>query len=289
MRKLISLGILIFSSLIFSACNPLLNKSKSGLQVITNDIKASLFLNDEYLDKTPYINKQIKPGIYTLKIQPDDEKYVPYETSITLNQGLLTVVTWKSGETAETSGGVFYEMEKLMDKNQTEISFKTIPDNTIIKFDNQDQEFTPLVISDMTEGDHEFEITLPSYVTQHHSINAVKGHRINVTVVLAKSSQTIDSNEPTVVSDSAEVVKNSLDEAEEKQEIEVVKIKSTNYFNNGIEVLRVRQTPESTGAELGFVESGKEYPLLDKQNNWYKIKFDSKQGYIKSTYAEIIN
>ncbi len=53
--------------------------------------------------------------------------------------------------------------------------------------------------------------------------------------------------------------------------------------------MRVRDDPSINGIELGFVKVNENYQLLDKQNNWYKIKFDGKEGFIKSSFAEIIN
>ena len=63
MKKKILIVILIIivvvvALLVFSF-NPLENKIKSGIQVITDDITASLFLDGKYLDKTPYINKKV--------------------------------------------------------------------------------------------------------------------------------------------------------------------------------------------------------------------------------------
>src|SRR3990167_1732841 len=117
MRKvLISLAsilILIIVVMIARGINPLELKLKAGLLVTTDDIPASLFLNDQYLDKSPYQDKKIQPSTYTLRIVPDDASFVSYELPVTLHKGIITVVTWKPGPTAETTGGVIYEMERL--------------------------------------------------------------------------------------------------------------------------------------------------------------------------------
>lgn len=165
-KKLGFVLILLTSSVLFSACsNPLDRRNVGGLQVITQDVPSSLFLDGQYLDKTPYINKTIKPGTYTLKIEPDNTNLVAHEAVITVRKGLLTVVTWKPGARAETSGGVVYEMEPIAG-GKTELSFTTIPDNAIIRIDEGEQKFSPLVVADLEPGHHQLEVSLPSYVTQ---------------------------------------------------------------------------------------------------------------------------
>lgn len=307
-RKVISLFFIVFLSAILSACNPLESKTKAGLQVITNDIPVSLFLDDQYLDKSPYINKEIKPGRYSLRIVPENTELVPYETTINLNKGLLTVVTWKPGRTAETSGGVVYEMETLSNKKQAEVSFISIPDNTIINFDNQEPQFSPLIMQSLEPGHHEFEIKLPSYETQKHTINVVEGHRLIVSVKLAKNSGEITPLTVKKVEQEKEATPGSQiipevtiatltasEEAKEKASIEPiagekVRILSTKYYQNEVEGLKVRDNNGPSGKEIGFAKVKSEYKYLDEtKDGWFKIDFEGKEGWVSGTYAEIVD
>ena len=175
-------------------------KAKSGLQVVMEETKpASLFLNDEFLDKTPYIFKDLKPGIYKLKIVPKDKKLAEYETQVTLTVGTLTVVTWNPGKTPETSGGIIFELlpSQTADKTKAEIDFSTIPDNVIITFDNQPQTFSPLILKNVEPGNHELEVKLPSYQTQKLTLNAIAGKKLQVTIKLAKQLELADLPKPT--------------------------------------------------------------------------------------------
>lgn len=310
MKKFLYVLLIGSASLFFSACSILDSKTKAGLQVITNDVPVSLFLDDQYLDKTPYINKEIKPGKYTLKIVPEDTELTPYETSINLNKGLLTVVTWKPGKTAETSGGVIYEMETLSNKKESEVSFITIPDNTIINFDNQEPQFAPLILQGLEPGHHEFEIKLPSYETQKHTINVVEGHRLIVSAKLAKNSgsstpssetaNTLEKAEPSTPGSQIipEVTIATLTASEDaKLEAKAltvdgakVKILPTNFFQNGEEVLRVRDSSGPSGNEIGFAKVKSEYSYLgETKNGWYKIQFEQNEGWVSATYAELLD
>jgi hypothetical protein len=298
MKKAMLMAVGVLASLVFSACNPLDSKLKAGLQVITTDVPSSLFLNDQYLDKTPFIGKDLKPGQYKLRIQPEDPTLVPHETSISLKKGLLTVVTWKPGQLVETSGGVTYEMEPLQDRSATELSFVTVPDNAIIKIDNQENIFSPVVETGIAAGQHEFEVSLPSYESQKHTINVVAGYRITITVKLAKNVTT-DGTPILNSTATPNATPNPATSAAQPRLTPTptpapvitgpsVTIKPTNYLVNGKQVLRVRDTSNSSGKELGFANVGDSYSYLGvTQNGWYKISFNGAEGWVNATYATL--
>lgn len=309
MRKCALLLLVLISSLFFSACNPFDSQTKAGLQVITGDIPASLFLDNQYLEKTPYIGKDIKPGQYTLRIQPDDAALTPYETTITLRKGLLSVVTWQPGARPELSGGVTYEMEKLSNGKATEVAVVTIPDGAIITFAGREKEFAPINITDMKPGEQSFEVSLPSYETQKHSINIVAGHRTTITVKLAKSEAVpLEAMTKLTASPSAAIAATpsallTTRQASAAAQLKTptiatsatkvagprVKIKPTGYRVNNQEVLRVRNAASSAGAEIGLAPVGNEYAYSgESAAGWYKITFNGQIGWVSSQYVELI-
>lgn len=279
--------ILIGSTFLLSGCSVLNRKNVAGLQVITSNTPSSLFLDGQYLDKTPYINKTIQPGEYTLKIQPDDQELISHETQISLRKNTLTVVTWKPGNRSENSGGVIYEMEKIK-SNQGELSFITIPDNSIIKFDQGEQQFSPLVLRNIEPGHHRFEISLPSYEKQQHTINVIKGYRINITAKLAKANPPEERTKNSVV--PAAPVENELESAPAASiSGQLLTIKTTGFFQNEVEVLKVRAASNSTAKIVGYAKSGQNYPYLTTTPNkdWYQIKLDQIQGWVSGAYVEL--
>ncbi|HEX7017929.1 MAG TPA: PEGA domain-containing protein [Patescibacteria group bacterium] len=290
---------LVVSSFILSGCNLLNRRNVAGLQVITNDVPVSVFLNDQYLDKSPLIVKDLKPGTYTLEIQPDDATLVPYETQVTLRKGLLTVVTWKPGTTPETSGGVIYELEEIADSSKTEVSVVSLPDGAIISLDQGTKEFAPTLMTELTPGNHEFEASLPSYETQQHTINAVQGHRLHITVKLAKSERNGATPTPaaspaaptatisaTTATPSAQPLRTAV--SNPTLTGPTVTIEPTNYFQNGVEGLRVRDQASPAGKEIGFAESSKSYVYLgETENGWYKIQIGTLTGWVSGQYATL--
>lgn len=293
MRKILFLSCLVGASLLFAGCNPLEWKQQAGLQVMTSEVPSSLFLDDQYLDKTPFINKKIKPGNYTLRIQPDDSSFVPYDIPITLHKGTISVVTWKPNTSLETSGGVMYEMKKLSDSQKIELEFQTIPNNAILTLDGENKQFSPLVLSDITEGTHSFTVSLPSYEIQEHSVTLLKGYKVTVTVILGKTkeaetpqTETTPLPENSVTTPSPEATASSMSSFNTSDT--QVQILKTGFFVNDKEVLRVRSTPSSAGEEIGFATVGMLYPYKEEKAGWFAIDFEKKVGWISSQFSQKI-
>lgn len=307
MKKFFLVLPLIFA-LLFSGCSMVKDKNKAGLQIITNNESVLIFLNNQYIDKSPYINKSLQPNEYILRLEPEDRSLSAYEVPITLRKGLLTVVTWKPGASPETSGGVIYELEPIDNKKIAEVSFISFPDNTIIQFDKKEKQFSPLIITDLEPGHHEFEANLPSYESQKHTINLVAGHRLNINLKLAKvTTETETKPSPTDLPNPPETKKDALESSpsakisreeflnnsnnQSNQAIvgNRIKILPTNFYMNGEEVLRVRESSSANSKELGFAQVGQEYAYLDEENNgWYKIKFNQQEGYVSKQFCQLI-
>ncbi|MBU0579205.1 SH3 domain-containing protein [Patescibacteria group bacterium] len=285
------ISILLLTTFFFTGCTFFDKKNVAGLQVITNNTSSSLFLDGQYLDKTPFIDKAIKPGKYTLKIEPDDTNLASYETQVVLRKGLLTVVTWKPGDRPETSGGIIYEMEEIK-SNQGELSFITIPDNTIISFDQGEQQFSPLALKNIEPGHHQFELSLPSYEKQQHTINVVKGHRITITAKLARAVPPDDKEENNSIQTTD---KRIFDLASESAQVstssgQLVTIKATNFFQDGAEVLKVRSLASPSAEIVGYAKVGQDYPYLNETSEgWYKIQLNEQTGWVSGQYTENIH
>lgn len=288
---------------LLSGCTLLNRQTTGGLQILTSEKPSSVFLDGQYLEKTPFIEKNLKPGTYPLRIEPDDPDLAPYETSVTLRSGLLTVVTWKPEKNPELSGGVVYEMEPLKNKKQAEVSFITVPDGAIIAFDELEKEFSPTTFPNLSEGEHTFEITLPSYETQKHTLNVVPGYRVQVRAKLAKlagadsaklappvTEEVSPSVEEVVATTSAALSDQPPTASSSADGAKLVLIKPTNFFIEGIESLRVRNNPNTESSTLGYAASGSSYPYLGESlGGWFKIRFEQKEGWVSSSFADVQN
>lgn len=275
-----NLLVVLVAGLLLSGCTFFDKPKPAGLQIVTTDQAASVFIDGQYLEKSPLIEKNLKPGEYLIKIEPDDNALAHYETPVTLKAGVITVLTWKAGPTAEMSGGVLYEMETLKDRSASEITFVTIPDGVIISFDGGEKQIAPISITNVEPGQHTFEAGLPSFESQKHTINALAGQRMIVTIKLAKNDLL-----PTATPQPSPT---ETPAANEKSELsETVTIIKTNFFRNGVQVLRIRALPNSESEEIGWAEVGKSYPVLDRDpSGWLKISFDQETtGWVSEKYT----
>lgn len=267
--------------------NPFDKKLKSGLQVKTFDTPASLFLNGQYLDKSPFIDDNIMPGNYQLKIVPDDSSLASYELPIVLNQGLLTAVVWKPGKTIETSGGVVLSLEPLPSNKNTEVSIVSNPDGALVTFDELKESFTPTVIKDVEPGNHELEIALVSFDSNKNTVKVIEGHKLNVFIKLAKSSEAS-------LPENADKAQTETNEAETIVTQPAITITATNFFQGETEVLRVRKESSLTSEQVGFITVNQDYHFTQEENGWYFVEFEdptdnqTKQGWINGEYAQVV-
>ncbi len=280
------------SSLIFSGCTFLEKQSVAGLQVMTENDTAAVFLNDQYLDRTPLINKQLKPGTYQLRLEPNKPSLASYQTQIVLRKNLLTVVNWQAGESVESSGGVIYELEPISGK-RSEISFITIPDNVLVKLDDKEQTFSPITYQDLTPGSHSFSLFLTAYEKQKHTLEVPQGHRVTVTAKLARLDDETFINEVLPEKNTKVSAREASLAAQlgTKQPTATqsgrIFIQPTGYFEGEKEVLKVRAEPDITSDQIGVVTAGKSYPFLDKSHDWYQILFANQTGWISASYAQL--
>jgi len=287
---LFSLIIIIVLVLVLNGNQLLALKQKAGLQVNTDNIPATLFLDDQYLDKSPFIDKKIQPKNYVLRIQPDDSAYASYETPIKLNKGTITVVNWKPKLSLETSSGVIYEMEKLKN-NDTQIELQSIPDGAIITMDQGSKQFSPLLVAGVAEGIHEFEVSLPSYETQQHTFNVPKGYRVAITVILGRTTEDLNLDTQQNNQQNTQQETNSKPDLLETTTSTTgpqVQILQTGFFVNDQEVLRVRESASQNALELGFALVGKYYPYLGEITDWLQINFDGQPGWVSAKYSQKI-
>ncbi len=319
MKKWLFGLIFLIGATVFSGCSVLSFNQKGGLQVTASDNEpAHVYLDGKLAGTTPYVDKELKPKDYTLEIRPDNTQLATYETKVSVKNNLLTYVAWKLGNRPETSGGVIYEMEKLTDNKSSELSINTIPDGSIVQVDGKAQGFSPVLVEHLSAGEHEYEVSLPSYQVQKNTINVVQGFRMNISLKLAKQ-ENVPSATPAAeqaMGDVSEVIatgsatpkptatpsatpklgttaSSSAVVADPHPEIPKPKIliKPTGYTDpaSGKEALHVRNSasPDSTSPGLVFV--GEEYPYLKQfLDGWYKITYKGGVGWVSGQYVQLI-
>ncbi len=309
------LSVIILSAAIFLYFNPPKAINFAGLQVEYqgSDQYASVFLDNQYLEKAPLSERNIRSGDYILKIVPDDQNLAEFSTPITLNTGTLTVVSYHPGGSAKESSASIYELEPIANLKDTGIvSFETYPENALLSFAEGATQYTPISLENLSPQEYSYSVSLPSYKMQENTLQVLAGYKITATIKLAKLSPSDTDQTPTDTDldlSASESTKIKQDQTQDESwgvadasliTGKKVKIKSTNFFIDNQEVLRVRAAADKNAKELGFAQTNFYYPYLkDLENNpestqssqlndWLKIKFEGQEAWVSAEFAELI-
>lgn len=310
MKKLWLLLPIVCALAVFLTIDPLHKRSKAGLKVEYQAGQASIFLNDQFVEKAPTTLTDLNSGNYILRITPDDPNLASFTTPLYLEKGTLTLVVYNPNSTAKTSSSTIFELKKLTNAqaNQATIRFESYPENAFVSFDDQEVQFSPLEIT-TTPGDHHFSVTLPSYEEQNHTINLLAGYQTLVTISLAKVSseaatEATPSPETTIIQDR---YNQNILEASQSSEIlgPKVRIKATGYFEGNQEGLNVRDAATTSATTIGLAKVGYYYPYIGNNQAsesarlasdagqltsplWYQIRYLNQTAWINGSYAELI-
>ncbi|MBI5151410.1 MAG: PEGA domain-containing protein [Candidatus Pacebacteria bacterium] len=304
MKKVI---VLVLAAVLLSGCTfPGFATKKAGLQVSTSTgEKASVFVDGISVGQTPLKSEDLKPGSRTIKLVPEDTSKASYETTVSLTGGNISVVNWTFGKTLEESGGEIFELSKGSNRNKSELSIVTNPDNIIVKVDGQSKGFSPLVLDDLVEGSHSLTMTAPGFIERTTNPKLVKGYRLTVTTKLAREvmKQGVEeaTPEPTPALTPSPSPKASVKPTQKpiapptasgsssiktttKPPLPYVEVKET-----GTGWLRVRADANGTSEELAKLDVGSLVPYLNQATNgWLKIEYQTgKQGWVSGQYAVV--
>ncbi len=247
---------------------------------VDSDPVSTVFINGQEVGRTPF-ESNMQPGEITIRLIPDSFQVplVPYETKIDLVQGVKTVLRREFGESEDYSGGEILSFEKL-DKNRIGLVVVTIPDKAKLRIDNGEEVLTPYKTSSISEGQHSLTISADGFLEKNINIKTYKGYKLTAIVKLKRKPQT----------EEGQTTEGSLEKAESSEYLGEVEIMQTD-----VGFLRVRDEPSTLAKEVGRVEPGKKYPLveIDEETRWYKIEYQKTEsggsyGWISNQYAKLI-
>lgn len=247
--------------------------SVAGLKVVSNP-PASVFLNDELLGKTPYEDK-LSSGEYILKLIPEESAtgVSSWQGKVTLNPSVLTFVNRDLDKSELTSAGEIVFMEKI-NENEAQIAVFSTPDVVDVLLDGQKKGQTPILLRDVTDGDHDIAASSPGFLSRTVRIQTIPGFKVIVNFSLALDE----------TSKLTEEGRDEKGEEREKEEKPYVLIKDT-----PTDFLRVREGPSTATKELSKVKPGEKYPFFEEKDGWFKIEYeDEKEGWVSGRYAEKI-
>lgn len=240
----------------------------SGLLIETSPA-STVYINGEEVGRTPYTSIR-KPGEITLRCIPDSfgTPLAPFEEKISLVSGVETVVRRYFGISDVFTEGEVLSFEKMPDRNATGITVVTEPENVQIRVNGADRGVTPFTTKTVNEGITKLNLVAAGYKDREVEVNLVKGYGLIAFIKMSKTEAVV------------------LPDNEEKETgVKVVKILDT---PTGF--LRVRKEASSSAVEVGRVNEGEEYNLIEESNagDWFKISpLQGVEGWVTAQYSEI--
>ncbi len=294
------IGLLLIGG--FFGIRSLLSSRKKAALSVAATPKSTIFLDGEHLGQTPYYNEKLKAGEYVLKIVPESSGQAlnVWEGRVNLSPGILTVVNRELGLTQENSSGEILSFEPLADKNATSIAVVTTPDGAVVNLDGEPRGFAPISLDDISEGDHILVVSSPGYIERTIKAKTVKGHKLIASVQLARETNSLPEDEDEEATESAQASpkpspspktsptsspKASPTSGGSNLDLPYVEIE-----NEADGYVNCRSEPDTEGGTDTIVttlDHGGEFPLLDEQEGWYQVEYESgKNCWLTGKYAE---
>jgi hypothetical protein len=283
------------------------SKEPGELKVSSNP-SATVFINNQSVGKTPYDGKH-PAGQYTLKLVPESTvgTIVSWEGQVSVNASLLTYVNRDLADSDVTSSGDMLTLESIAGKG-AEISVVSTPDGAMVTIDGKERDVTPLVIRDLPAGSYDVSVSAIGAVARTLKIKTTAGYKLNAVFNLASTGGTAGSASPSPLAlTSPSPSGGSPNPSASTLPKGSVSPKPSASGSGGhttppakpyVEILdtptgflRVRDTAGSGADEVGRVNPGEFYSLLDEQTvsgtPWYKIEYvTGKEGWVSGQYAK---
>lgn len=275
-KKALIVAILIILVAVIAVIKFLILKTpnSAGIKVNSNPA-ANIFIDDKLLGKSP-LEQKYPAGDYVLKLIPQDSavQATSWQGKVKLNPSVYTYINRELGSSELVSGGEILTLEKLS-RNDTQLNVLSIPDAATVLVDGLERGVTPLLLEDLTDGEHDIAISAVGFISRTVRVQLTQGYKLTANIQLALSKTGEIS--PT----GAVATPGPIDETK-KNNTPVVTIKDT---ETGF--LRVRSGPSKTATETAQVKPGDKYPLLEEKDGWIKISItDGKEGWVSGLYVE---
>jgi hypothetical protein len=187
MRRILTCLLFSLIPLLLTGCLP--SKQKAALQVITTP-ESSVFINGKLVGKTPYTDRELNPGEVTLKLIPESTaiSLSSWEGRLKLVGGVMSVVSREFAESEESASGDILTLESSKDKKSASLAVVTTPDGAAVKIDGENRGFSPLVLDQITEGEHQITLSLDNYRENTIKAKAINGFKLILNSKLAKET-----------------------------------------------------------------------------------------------------
>jgi hypothetical protein len=277
-------------------------KPNAGLKVETNP-PGLVFVDNVQIGQSP-IEKIFHPGEVSLKIIPDStaSALTTYQTKVRLNPQTFTVVHRDFGPTEALTGGEIITLEPQSEKTASLSVVTSSPDSASVTIDGDPQGFSPVLVPSISPGDHEIMISSPGFTSRTVTAKTVAGYKLVINAKLA--GEIIQITPSPIASPSAtpsgtlkttvtpKVSPTPSPRVTSRTTPSPTGVQSGNILveikQTPVGFLRVRSGPSTGSTEIGRVDPGERFRLLQEKSGWYQIEVDldaTSSGWISGQYA----
>lgn len=239
-------------------------QGRAGLKIDSNP-KSKVLVNNKDVGFTPYQDENLTEGEYLVTLESQDASASgqlknAWQGYVRLNTGTLSVVNRDLSDSSTSSSGEIIVLEE-----GEGVTVVSTPSDSVVSIDGKERGRTPLTVSDLSPGEHQFIISHDNFLNRSIRANLVDGYNLKLSVDLALSE--------------ADLTKISAQPISQTQTV-VVKKTPTGFLN-------VRETASTNGNIITKLKPGDELTLLEEVPNWDRIRTsDGKEGYVSSAYVE---
>lgn len=281
MKKALSILIISFglAGLIFIFVQSvLLRGSDKGALQVTTAPQSKVYLNGKYVGQTPLCRcnpkDMISVGDYTIKLVPNAGGFGEFQEKMKISKSILTVVDRKFGSGAGSEGSII-TLEQIKQGNMRELLVTSIPDKAEVLLDSTSSGFTPLLLRNITDSNHELVLKKSGYVDKKVRIRTPSGYKLITSVYLGIDQEGfLISPTPTTPPASPSATPTPLGK-------KVVILQTPTGF------LRVRAESTLNSSEVGRVIPGESFVIASEISGWYQIVLkDGGLGWVSSQYVK---
>ena len=245
-------------AMLLSACSAVGISKPAALQITTKP-EAAVFLDGKHIGKTPFFSDQLKSGEHSLKITVSEASFAD---QISLTPGTLTVINRDLAPIFLSQAG---ETLSLV-PDRKGLLVTSMPQQATISIDGKLAGKTPVLASDIPEGDHKLSVTKDGYPSREFAVKISSQYQLRTEVTLASIA-----------------AKDSGSDASQAAPIQAQKVEITPTPQG---FLRVRQSASVNSPEIGRVKDGDQMEVIQESPGWIQIKFQGQQGWISADYTK---
>lgn len=256
------------------------DSGKGALQV-TASPKSAVFLNGKLIGETPLCKCEgqdmLATGSYTVRLVPKENDFPPHEEHVKIGSSVLTVVDRIFGSGGLGEGKVI-TLDPLSNSTAVELSIASFPEDITVYADNNEIGKTPLKITTLTASDHELRLVKEGYREKKIRIKLVAGYRVTLVATLGILLNLESDSATATPSASVQQIASSS---------AIPTVVKVVILNTPTGFLRVRDSGSLSGKEIGRVNPGEIYDVIEEKVGWFSITMkDGKTGWISNQYAK---